>query len=115
MRPPARLDDRRDWQDIGYSAIPDVQSHCVIWRVIELVALDQPLTWVVDGNCEPPTEAPDCADTVVEITVKWDGCAHYSWPEGICTHTCDGGRALAALIVRVNEATAELLPTWWQR
>lgn len=111
---------RFDWPDFSHTGLATVHSRHVTWDIVELFegalmgGSDTQWFW---RKGEPsvwsnPTEDPALADVIVSIGVKWDGCANYHWNDEINTHTCDGGGTLFAVIRRVHELTAQILPTW---
>lgn len=111
-------EQRFDWNDLGYTGMAEVREHLVKWRILDIAGwTDTPEKggtvvgwWAKDAvSAFPPAESPDDAESVVEIDVKWDGCANYVWNADCATHTCDGGKGFAALILRVHETTADLL------
>jgi hypothetical protein len=111
---------RFDWPDLGYTGLATTHSHHVSWRIIEIVMFDPetkaPIGWWPEGAIGAFPEATDPADgeSMVEIGVKWDGCANYSWADDCATHTCGlkGVQSLAGVLLRVFEVTAKILPTW---
>jgi hypothetical protein len=108
------VEQRFDWPDIGFTGMADVRDYVVVWRILDIVGADdsgQVIGWWKreEVNPWPCAEDPAEAEVQVEIAVKWDGCANYSWPSHIATHTCDGGKALTQLILRVHELTKNLL------
>lgn len=106
---------RFDWTDLGFTGVASVaDEYLVRWRVLDIVAVsigDEQIGWWPKGQSSafPPATDPDAAEALVEIDVKWDGCANYSWSDEESTHTCDGGKALAAMILRVHEVSGDLM------
>lgn len=109
---------RFDWHDLDYTGIAVVHDYHVDWRILDISGWTTDpekggtvIGWWAKGEVSafPPATDPADAESVVDIGVKWDGCANYSWNEQVATHTCDGGESLAAMILRVHEESARLL------
>lgn len=113
-----------DWLDIGFTGMVRLDGSLAHWRVLEAYEYSESsdptvkVGWWPKGASSlfPCATDPTDAQSVVEVTVKADGCANWSWDDACATHTCDGvngARKLAAMINRVMSTTADVLhPNW---
>lgn len=111
---------RRDWKDIGYTAVAAVAGYHVEFQVYEISGEyeDGTVCWPRDGGNSNMDAADDIAGAEVYFhgSVKWDGCSNWWFDEqerGVMLHACsrENLTAIGEAMARCWDWTAEILPT----
>lgn len=105
---------RFDWIDISYTGVARENEYgAIVWRILDITLVDKDGVvgwWPKDfPSGVPPVLDPVEATVIVTITVGATGCANYRWDDETLTHTCDGGKSLAEMILRVHVESRRLL------
>lgn len=110
--------ERRDWFDIGHTAVavpcPGSEDHVVDVRIFTIVSTSPPAEFAKDGLNFPSTPDIDSADVYLSGSIKWDGCSnwHFDAQDDAMLHFCSRKEAgdIGELLRRLYDLAAEIIP-----
>lgn len=111
--------NRKDWKDLGYTAVAEVHDYSVAYKLYEISGEyeDGTVCWPREGSTSNMDAVDDlgAAEVYFSGSVKWDGCSDWWFDEqerGVMLHACNKYNLLAIgeAMGRCWEWTLELLP-----
>lgn len=107
---------RRDELDLRFTIIAEPDTHCVDYKIYDIVSSD-PICWQAkDSNGFELVDSLDAAEVYLHGGVKWDGCSnwHFDEQDRVMLHGCSRSdvQRFGNVMALCWEWTAELCPEW---